>query len=205
MSLDLYLAFVAATLVMILIPGPNVALIVANSVAHGTRYGLLTVAGTTAAMIPQLAVTILGLSAMLAAMAHGFEYLRWAGVAYLVWLGLRTWFAAPTDLSATQAQPANGRRIFATGFLVSLTNPKTLLFYGAFMPQFVSLETGRPGLQLLVLAATFVVMAACGDSVWALLAGRFRHVLQMRGRLRNRITGTLLIGAGLGLALARKS
>lgn len=205
MSFDLYLAFIAATVLMILIPGPNVALIVANSVARGTRFGLLTVAGTTAAMVPQLTVTVLGLSALLAAMAHGFEWLRWLGVAYLVFLGVRAWMAAPTDLTRIEAQPAQGRRIFLSGFLVSLTNPKTLLFYSAFMPQFVSLDAGSPDRQLLLLATTFVVLAAIGDSLWALLAGRFRTVLAMRGKLRNRITGCLLIGAGVGLALARRS
>jgi homoserine/homoserine lactone efflux protein len=205
MPLDLYLAFVAATVLLVMIPGPNVALIVANAVAHGTRTGLLTVASTTAAMVPQLAVAVLGLNAMLATASAWFELVRWIGVAYLLYLGIRLWRAPPTDLSATPPQPRSARGIALTGFLVSLTNPKTLLFYGAFMPQFISPDAGDPGRQLVILAATFVVVAGALDCVWALLAARFRALLAVNGRLRNRVTGSLLIGAGLGMALARRS
>src|SRR5580704_8507598 len=95
---NLLLAFMLATTVLMLIPGPNVALIVANSVAWGTRYGLLTVTGTAAAMVLQLALTSLGMTAALGALAAWFEVLRWVGVAYLLWLGIRQWRAPPTDL-----------------------------------------------------------------------------------------------------------
>ncbi|WP_288580269.1 LysE family translocator [uncultured Methylobacterium sp.] len=202
MPLDLYLGFVAATLVLILIPGPNVALIVANSVAHGTRYGLVTVAGTSAALALQLALTVAGLSAMLALMATWFELLRWLGVAYLAWLALRAWRAPATDLAQTAPEPRAARAMVLRGFLVALTNPKTLLFFGAFLPQFVSRDAPPLG-QLVLLAATFLVLAIGGDAVWAALAGRARVVLA-RGRWRNRVTGGLLMGAGVGLALARR-
>lgn len=131
MPLDLYLAFVAACVVLIVIPGPNVALIVANSVAHGARYGLMTVAGTASAMVLQLALVVLGASALLGLLASLFDWLRWLGVAYLLWLGVRTWRAASADLSGIAAEPRSAAAIFARGFLVSLTNPKTLLFYAA--------------------------------------------------------------------------
>src|SRR5580698_9708468 len=97
--LDLYLGFVAATTVLMLIPGPNVALIVANSVAYGARFGLLTVAGTSSAMVIQLALTGLGMTELLGRLAVCFEYVRWIGVAYLVYLGVKQWRAAPVDLS----------------------------------------------------------------------------------------------------------
>ncbi|SEP35332.1 Threonine/homoserine/homoserine lactone efflux protein [Methylobacterium sp. ap11] len=202
MPLDLYLGFVAATLVLILIPGPNVALIVANSVAHGTRYGLVTVVGTSAALAVQLALTVAGLSAMLALMATWFELLRWLGVAYLAWLACRAWRAPATDLAQTAPEPRAARAMVLRGFLVALTNPKTLLFFGAFLPQFVSRDAAPLG-QLVLLAATFLVLAIGGDAVWAALAGRARVVLA-RGRWRNRVTGGLLMGAGVGLALARR-
>lgn len=202
MPLDLYLGFVAATLVLILIPGPNVALIVANSVAHGTRYGLVTMAGTSVALALQLALTVAGLSAMLALMATWFELLRWLGVAYLAWLALRAWRAPATDLARTAPEPRAARAMILRGFLVALTNPKTLLFFGAFLPQFVSRDAAPLG-QLVLLAATFLVLAIGGDAVWAALAGRARVVLA-RGRWRNRVTGGLLMGAGVGLALARR-
>jgi len=203
MSLELYLAFVAATIVLILIPGPNVALIVANSVAYGSRHGLVTVAGTSAAMVIQLALTVMGLSGLLALMAEWFEVLRWLGVAYLVYLGLMALLAAPTDLTKVRAAGISSARTFTRGFLVSLTNPKTLLFYSAFLPQFVSPGTDASA-QLLLLAATFLVIAAVLDSGWALLASKVSRFLSVTGRLRNHITGTFYLSAAAGLALARK-
>lgn len=204
MPTDLYLAFIAACAFLIAIPGPNVALIVANSVAHGTRYGLMTVVGTASAMVLQLALVVAGASTLLGLLASLFDWLRWLGVAYLVWLGVQAWRSASVDLSGVAAEPRSLHSIFARGFLVSLTNPKTLLFYAAFLPQFVSTEGGTPTQQLLLLAGTFLVVAVLLDGVWALLAGRLRNVLRTRGRLRNRLTASMLIGAGLGLALSRK-
>src|SRR5579864_2999442 len=129
MDLSLYLTFVLATSILILIPGPNVALIVANSVAHGTRYGLLTVAGTSSAVLVQLALTVLGATAALDLLAASFDWLRWLGVAYLVWLGISAWRAPAADLRVLP-QARSARLIWGRGFLVGLTNPKTLLFYG---------------------------------------------------------------------------
>ena len=203
MSLTLYIAFIAATAILMLIPGPNVALIVANSIAHGARYGLVTVAGTTAAMVVQLVLTALGMTTLLGDLAHAFEVLRWLGVAYLLWLGLSAWRAPAIDLTRTTPQPRSARAIFLRGFLVSLTNPKTLLFYGAFFPQF--LAPGAPfAPQVALLSLTFFAIAASLDCGWALLAGRVRGVLAVHGRLRNRLSGGCLIGAGIGLALAHR-
>ncbi len=203
MPLPLYLGFIAAAVVLMLIPGPNVSLIVANSIAYGTRYGLLTLAGTSAAMVLQLGLTVLGLTALLGTLATWFEWLRWLGVVYLLWLGIRQWRAPPLDLSRTRPQPRSVRAIALRGFLISLTNPKTLLFFGAFFPQFITPD--RPiGPQLALLCGTFLLVAVTLDSGWALAAGRARRVLAMRGRLRNRLSGGLLIGAGVGLALAHR-
>jgi homoserine/homoserine lactone efflux protein len=202
MDPSLYLAFLGAVLVLMLIPGPNVALITANSIAHGPRYALLTVTGTSAAMVIQLALTALGMSEVLGAMGAWFELLRWIGVTYLVWLGLSQWRAPAVDLTKRAPEPKSPRRIFLRALLVSLTNPKTLLFYGAFFPQFVSLE-GSLGLQIAVLCLSFLVVAVLVDSFWALLAARARGLLATRGRLRNRLSGGLLIGAGAALALVR--
>ncbi len=203
MSLELYLAFVAATIVLILIPGPNVALIVANSVAYSTRDGLITVAGTSAAMVIQLSLTILGLSGFLALMASWFEWLRWVGVAYLFYLGITALTAPPTKLTTVTASRTGPVQMFLRGFVVSLTNPKTLLFYSAFLPQFVRPTAGTMW-QLTILAATFLAIAVVLDSGWALLASRARSFLGHNGRLRTRITGVFLISSAAGLALARK-
>lgn len=201
-DMHLYLAFALATLALMLLPGPNVALIVANSVAFGTRQGLLTVAGTSSAVVVQLALTALGMTALLGAVAHWFELVRWIGVAYLLWMGLRQWMAPPVDLTRIRPERRPVREVVARGALVSMTNPKTLLFYGAFFPQFVT-----PGdqlwHQLALLSATYLTIAVVVDSGWAVLAGRARGVLAARGRLRNRISGGLLIGGGVALAVAR--
>lgn len=204
MPFDLLLAFATASAVLIAIPGPNVALIVANSLAHGWRYGLVTVSGTASAMVLQLAVTVAGMSAFVALMADWFELLRWAGVLWLLWLAAKAWRAPGADLSATRAEPRAAAAIWARGFLVSLANPKTLLFFGAFLPQFVS-PGAEPTRQLVVLAATFLAIAVTLDAVWALAADRLRGLLAGRGRLGNRLTAGLLASAGAGLALARRS
>jgi threonine/homoserine/homoserine lactone efflux protein len=201
--IDLYAAYVLAVVVLMVIPGPNVALIVANSIAHGARYGLLTVAATTTAVIVHLTLTVLGASVVLDYLAASFDWLRWLGVAYLIWLGISAWRARGVDLSKVRAQQRSPRLIFARGFLVGLTNPKTLLFYGAFLPQFIT-PGPTAGDQLLLLAVSFVVIAIVCDGTWALLAGRLRNLLLAHVRLRNRLTGGLLVGAGVGLALARR-
>jgi homoserine/homoserine lactone efflux protein len=202
MDIGLYAAFCGAVAVLILIPGPNVALIVSNSVAYGTRYGLLTVLGAATAMVPQLIVTALGMTAALSALGHWFEVVRWLGVLYLAWIGVQAWRAPAVDLTRMRAAPKSARAIMFRGFFVSLSNPKTLVFYGAFFPQFVSADA-PVGPQVAVLSVTFLAIAAGLDSCWALMAGRARRFLAMHGRLRNRITGGLLMGAGLGLALVR--
>lgn len=192
-EMDLFAAFILASALLILVPGPNVALIVSHSLAHGLRYGLLTVAATTSVQIIPLSLVALGMSAALALMADWFEWLRWIGVVYLIALGVCTW-RAPNDHRIDQSREFRmGRIVFLRGLLVAATNPKTLLFYGAFLPQFV------------VLSVTFLVIALSGDSLWAIAAGRARFLLARSVRIRNWISGAVLIGAGLGLAFARRS
>lgn len=200
---ELVVAFVAAMVVLVLVPGPNVALIVANSLAYGPRYGLLTVAGTSMALPVQLGLVVFGMHTVLGTIAEWFESLRWLGVAYLVYLGVRTWRAPAVDLTHAGAQPRSATGIFFRGFAVSLTNPKTLLFYSAFLPQFVTPGHDVTG-QLLGLSAIAIVLVVVLDSGWALLAARVRRSLAIDGRLRNRLTGGILIGAAVGLALARR-
>lgn len=202
MSPTLLAAFVAATAILMLIPGPNVALIVANSLKFGARAGLLTVAGTSAAMVAQLVVASLGLTAAFGALAQAFDILRWLGVAYLLWLGIRAWREPADDLSKTSPVPPGAT--FARGFVVSLTNPKTLAFYAAFLPQFL-VPDAPLGRQMAILSVTFVAVALVIDSGWALMAARARGLVTRFGRARNRLTGTALIGAAIGLALARRT
>jgi homoserine/homoserine lactone efflux protein len=206
MPWDLYCAFVATTVVLILIPGPNVTLLVANSLAYGPRRALTTLVGTSSAITLQLAIVALGMSSLILVLASWFAWLRWLGVAYLFWLGIRQWRAAPVVLDDIDTRRITRGRLFWQGVLVSATNPKTLLFYAAFFPQFVD-PSRPPGLQLGLLCTTFLIVATVLDGSYVLLAGRLRSWLRgrRRARLRNRITGSLLIATGLGLALARRS
>ena len=206
MDPQLYLAFVLATTILILIPGPAVTLILATSLAHGARAALVTVAGSSSAIVIQLAITALGMTSLMLLLSEWFEWLRWAGVAYLVYLGVQHWRAS-AEVSPDQAtQIPSLNRLYWRGFVVNATNPKTLFFYAAFFPQFVD-PTGPLALQLILLCATFLIIATLLDGSYALLGGRLRGLLGAPrwSRLRNRLTGSLLIGAGLGLALVRRS
>src|SRR5206468_6094301 len=131
-----------------------------------------------------------------------FDWIRWVGVGYLIFLGVQQWRAPPADLGAVRPQPRSVARIFGRAIAVSLTNPKTLLFYAAFFPQFVS-PNAPAGPQFAVLAGLYLNVPLAIDSVWALTAARLRGALRTRARLPNRASGAVLIGAGVGLALAR--
>ncbi len=149
----------------------------------------MTVAGTiAAALLPQLVFISLGLTGSLLIMGWFFGWDRWAGVAYLAWLGVTAWRARVLDLTRMVAQPRSARAIFARSVLVSLTNPKSLLFYGAFFPQF---NTPGPNLlgQMLLLSAAFLTIVAVHDSCWAFSAGWLRPLLAARGSLRKRLAG----------------
>jgi threonine/homoserine/homoserine lactone efflux protein len=191
---------------MILLPGPSVLLTVAHAMAFGGRRALLTVAGTSTAIVLQLAVTALGMTSILLVLSEWFEVLRWAGVAYLVYLGVQLWRAQPSGQLPADARGASRSALFWQGFVVSATNPKSLFFYAAFFPQFVD-PGAAPAPQIALLCGSFFVIATVLTAGYALLAERLGG--WFRGRrghlLRNRVTGSLMIGAGLGLALARRS
>jgi homoserine/homoserine lactone efflux protein len=203
MDLHLLIGFATATAVLIIVPGPIVMLTIANSLAQGTRAGLVTIAGTSVATSILLVAGGLGLAWVLTSLAAWFDWVRWGGAAYLIYLGGRQWIGRAQELAEhTGARP--GHSIFWQGFVVSITNPKTILFYVAFFPQF--LDPARPvGPQLLVMSVLFLAIAVLFDGCYAVLAGRLRPWLtgERRGRIRNRVTGSLLIGTGLVLALAR--
>ena len=206
LSLQLYLAFVVAAAALIVIPGPNVTLIIANSLSYGSRHAFTTIAGTTLAQITQLTLTVAGMTTVIAAVAGWFDVLRWLGVAYLLWLGIRTWRGKPAVAAEIASAPPRLRRLFWQGYCVSLTNPKTLLFYAAFLPQFVD-PSMPPMRQLVLLSLTIFAIALTFDSLYCLLAGRIRPWLNGRAVewLRTKVTGGLLIASGVGLAVARRS
>jgi homoserine/homoserine lactone efflux protein len=204
LDLELYLAFVVATTVMILLPGPSVMLTVAHSLAFGAVRTLMTVSGAVLAIGVQLLVALIGMSWLMLILANWFELLRWAGVAYLIFLGIQQWRALPVD-SAVPTRAVSSKALFAQGFLVTIANPKSLIFLAAFFPQFV--DPNAPWLpQMVLLGATFLTIGFVFTAIWGFAADRTRIWFRgRRVRLRNRIAGSLMIGAGLGLAMVRRS
>lgn len=201
-DVNLLPAFILATTALMLLPGPNVALIVANSLAYGARWGLLTVVATSGASMIQLALVSLGMASIVEQLGGWFGWLRWAGVVYLVVLGIQQWHSQPAALDGVRPQARSARAIFLRAIVVSLTNPKTLLFYAAFFPQF--LDPARPVItQFLALAGLYLFMALAIDSVWAFGAAQLRILFGVRARLFNRASGVVLMSAGIGLALDR--
>lgn len=202
MSLSVYLAFLLACAVVMIVPGPSVTLILANSLRHGRRAGLLNVAGGQVGLALTAGVVLLGLASLIAAMGAWFVWLRLAGAAYLIWLGFKLLMSSGEIAASAAARVPRGG-FFLQALLVSLSNPKTLLFFGAFFPQFI--DTGRSfTLQVLIMGATAMAVAAVTDSAYALMASRAGTALSRRRlRLLTRTSGGLLIGGGVWMALAR--
>ncbi|MBZ0218476.1 MAG: LysE family translocator [Fimbriimonadaceae bacterium] len=203
-SLEIYLAFVLASFLVAIVPGPSVTVIIANSLAHGTRAGLLNVAGTQLGVALVLLVLLAGLTTIVETMAVWFEWVKLAGAAYLVWLGIKLW-RSDGSLGDVTAAKTPRKGFFWQGFIVVLGNPKLLFFFGAFIPQFID-PKGEFLIQVAILGVTFMVVAGIFDSVYAILAGRAGSMLaRSRVRLLERISGSFLIGGGIWLALARRA
>lgn len=203
-ELEILLAFVAVATGLILLPGPNVLFIVATSLLQGRRSGLLALGGTSTAMLVQLLVAGVGTSALVSALAGGFIWIKSIGAAYLVYLGIRALRTATREEINTAPGNPN-QRPFWQGFMVSLSNPKTILFFGAFLPQFV--DTGAPAApQLLTLSALFFVLAVLFDGAYLLAASRASHWIRQRRlqRLQHLFAGGFYLLASLGLALLKR-
>lgn len=202
MTIEIYLAYVAACAVITLIPGPTVTVIVANSLAHGTRAGLLNVAGTQLGLGLMMAILAVGLSSVIAAMAWLFDWLRIAGALYLAWIGWKL-LRSPDALADTRSATVPRGGFLLQGFLVLMANPKALLWFGAFIPQFVD-PKGNYVAQIILLGATAMAVALVSDGAYAVLTGRAGAFLNRRKvRLVSRIGGSMLIGGGVWLALTR--
>ena len=202
MSVELYLAYLLACFVITIIPGPTVTLIVANSLTQGTRAGLLNVAGTQLGLGLMMLVLVVGLSSIIATMGIWFDWLRLIGAAYLIWIGWKLLRSTGGFDQPAGAPPPRGG-FFLQGFLVLLGNPKALLWFGAFIPQFVDPRGDYVG-QVVLLGLTAMATAAISDGGYAVLAGGARNLLsRSRVRLVSRISGLCLIGGGAWLALTR--
>lgn len=202
MSLQVYLAYVAACILITIIPGPTVTLIIANSLTHGTRAGLLNVAGTQLGLAIMLGVLLVGLSSVIATMGVWFDYVRIAGAIYLVWLGWKL-LRANAGFGALGSTPKPRGGFFLQGFLVLMSNPKALLWFGAFIPQFVDANGNYVG-QIVILGLTAMATAAITDGAYAILGGRTGKFMSARRiRLASQLSGIFLIGGGVWLAFTR--
>jgi threonine/homoserine/homoserine lactone efflux protein len=201
MNWHLFSAFLLITVVLVLTPGPIVTLVIATGASRGMRAALMTVAGTTLGNAVLLACIALGLNWILRTSAEVFGTLRWVGAAYLIWLGIQAWRHAGTP---SEALPLGGHVHAWRGFAVAMTNPKTIAFFTAFLPQFLdpSLPVER---QLWVMCAVTVLLAGLLDAGWAVAAGLGRawFMKPKHNRLLGRLSGLVLIGGGIWLSLAR--
>jgi homoserine/homoserine lactone efflux protein len=207
-TLDLWLVYALAAIGLSLTPGPNGLL----SLTHGVRFGLartvFTVLGGVVGFVVLIAASLAGLGALLAASEAAFAAAKWIGAAYLVYLGIRLWLAPPPQVSAPVARgrmdEAGAARLFTQGFLVAVSNPKALIFFAAFLPQFM-VPGASYWLQLAVLGGTFAVVEFLYELVLAGMAQKIAPWLTRHGRWFNRITGSSFIGIGGLLATANRA
>jgi threonine/homoserine/homoserine lactone efflux protein len=203
----LLLAFVGASLVLALTPGPAVVYIVARTLAQGRACGLSSVLGVALGNFANAVGAALGLAALFAVSSTAFTVVKWAGAAYLVYLGIRMWLATPAVAEATPQAPLQPlRRVFRDGFLVALLNPKTTLFFAAFLPQFMDAHAS-PLVQTLALGGVFIGIACCTDLVYVLTASLVAPRLGRATRHAvwgNRLAGSSFIGLGVLTAMGTR-
>jgi threonine/homoserine/homoserine lactone efflux protein len=197
--------FVVAALALLLVPGPAVVYIVARSIHEGRRAGLASVVGIHVGTLVHIAAATLGLSALIVSSAVAFTAVKVAGAIYLVALGVWTLFSRRAEPDLALGGEQNLRRAFAQGIVVNVLNPKTALFFLAFLPQFVDPNAARPALQIALLGVLFALLGLVTDSIWALAAGTAGGVLRRSRRFvrtQRYVTGTVYVGLGVATALA---
>lgn len=205
MPIELWIAFALASTALLAVPGPTVMVVVSYALGKGKSSAWATVPGVTLGDFTAMTVSLLGAGAVLAASASLFTALKLVGAGYLIWLGIQLWRADPALKIADGRSRADGRRMFWNAYVVTALNPKSIVFFIAFVPQFV--DAGEPVLaQFVLLEATFLALAAVNVLIWALLVGEMRARFQRPATLRlvNRVGAGFLIGAGLITATARR-
>jgi threonine/homoserine/homoserine lactone efflux protein len=199
------LLFVTGAAILLAIPGPAIMYIVSRSIGQGRAAGLVSAMGIATGTLFHVAAATLGLSALLASSALAFQFVRYLGAAYLIYLGIRVLRGGDGQMLEAARGEQRLARIFGQGVLVNLLNPKTALFFLAFLPQFIEPARGHATLQIFELGVLFAVMGWCSDSIWALAAGtlaeRFRSSARLRRTQRN-VSGGALIALGLASAFS---
>jgi threonine/homoserine/homoserine lactone efflux protein len=197
--------FLLASAVLLLTPGPAVLYIIARSVDQGRRAGFVSVCGIEVGNFMHVIAATLGLSALLLSSALAFTIVKYLGAAYLIYLGLRKLFTREAIQAPGAHQPQRLRRIFSQGVVVAALNPKTALFFVAFLPQFVDLSQGAIAGQMMVLGCIFILMAVISDSIYALIAATVGQRLKgsrSAVRAERYVVGSVYIGLGVTAALA---
>lgn len=203
-SADRLLAFAGLSLVLILVPGPSVLFVIGRALAQGRRAALLTVLGNTVGSYVLVLGVALGVGAVVERSVLVFTVLKWAGAAYLVYLGVKTWRARGVLHAPAVAAGGGDRRSFREGLLVGITNPKTIVFYAAVLPQFVDRDAGHAAGQMLLLGLIFNCIALACDSLWGITAGAARTWFADSPRRMSRVGGfggLAMIGLGVSVAV----
>jgi threonine/homoserine/homoserine lactone efflux protein len=197
--------FVVAALALLLVPGPAVLYVVARSIHQGRRAGLVSVLGIHVGTLAHIAAATLGLSALVLSSAVAFTAVKVAGALYLVGLGLWTIFSRHPDQDVALGGERNLRRAFAQGIVVNVLNPKTALFFLAFLPQFVDPHAPHPAVQIAFLGLLFALLGLVTDSLWALAAGTAGGMLRRSRRFmrtQRYVAGSVYVGLGVATAFA---
>ena len=204
------LAFAAASLALIVLPGPSVTYILTTTLRHGRGVGLASTLGIEAGYLVHVAGTVLGVSALIAASAQAFTVLKVAGAAYLLWLAVRAWRSRSTgtlaDVRSAPGPALSRRTAFLRGLPIGALNPKTAIFYLAFLPQFVRADASSVPVQLLVFGLLFLALATVSDSCWAVAgAGLARALPRLRLRVLDRVTAGVLTALAAVTLTARRA
>ena len=206
MPLEHWLAFALASAILVAIPGPTVLLVISYALGHGRKSAAATVAGVALGDFTAMTASMLGLGAFLAASATLFTALKLIGAVYLVYMGVKLWRAPVALPGVAPPTETNARRIFAHAYVVTALNPKSIVFFIAFLPQFFA--TGRPIVpQMIIFEATFLMLATANAAIYGIAASAARRTIRKPGvqRAVNRVGGSFLIGAGLLAATWRRA
>jgi threonine/homoserine/homoserine lactone efflux protein len=201
---SMYGLFITAVLTLLLVPGPAVLYVVTRSMDQGRLVGFVSVLGIGLGTLVHVAFAAVGLSALLASSAAAFSVVKWLGAAYLVWLGLRRLFARDNDEQPAVAEPKQLSRVFLQGVIVNFLNPKTALFFLAFLPQFVVPSQGSAWTQVMVLGTTLVLLGLLTDGLYALLSGTAGTWLRQRNadfrQGQRYVSGSVYLALGVASA-----
>lgn len=207
MTFEIWLTFTITSAVLISIPGPNNLMVMAYGMRHGTKPALFTVFGIVPGAIAAMTLSLLGLGGLLETSSLLFNLMKWIGAAYLIYLGITLWRSSP-DLNKVQIEARNVKmtKIISQSFIVSLLNPKGIIFYMAFMPQFI-IQNEPLVPQMLLLGGTFALLVLPINTAYALLSGKFRTIIQNSQiiQIMNRTGGALLILAGVVTASLKRA